>query len=26
LEYNGSSWVNKNTVRDNMIKFYMEVL
>ena len=26
LEYNGSSWVNKNTVRDNMIKFYMEVI
>jgi hypothetical protein len=26
LEYNGSSWVNRNTVRDNMIKFYMEVL
>lgn len=26
LEYNGSSWVNKNTVRDNMVRFYMEVL
>ena len=26
LEYNGNSWVNKNTVRDNMIKFYMEVI
>lgn len=26
LEYNGSSWVNRNTVRDNMIKFYMEVI
>lgn len=25
LEYNGSLWVNKNTVRDNMIRFYMEV-
>jgi hypothetical protein len=26
LEYNGSSWVNRNTVRDSMIKFYMEVI
>jgi len=26
LEYNGSLWVNRNTVRDNMIKFYMEVI
>lgn len=26
LEYNGSLWVNKNTVRDNMVRFYMEVL
>jgi hypothetical protein len=26
LEYNGSLWVNRNTVRDNMIRFYMEVL
>ena len=26
LEYNGSLWVNKNTVRDNMLRFYMEVL
>jgi hypothetical protein len=26
LEYNGSSWVNRDTVRDNMIKFYMEVI
>ena len=26
LEYNGSSWVNKNTIRDNMIRFYMEVI
>ena len=25
LEYNGSSWVNKNTVRDNYIRFWMEV-
>lgn len=25
LEYNGSLWVNRNTVRDNMIRFYMEV-
>lgn len=26
LEYNGSLWVNRNTVRDNMIRFYMEVI
>jgi hypothetical protein len=26
LEYNGSLWVNTNVVRDNMIKFYMEVV
>lgn len=26
LEYNGTLWVNKNTVRDNMVRFYMEVL
>jgi hypothetical protein len=26
LEYNDGVWVNKDTVRDNMIKFYMEVI